>query len=55
VQQAIDLDYRFGGKTRSEERRIRKYWRKDRKNIDNPDEAAPDEPRKKGTTIQNDE
>lgn len=53
--QAVDLDYRFGGKTRHEERRIRKYWRKDRKNIDNPDQAAPDEPRKKGTDIQDDE
>lgn len=41
--QAVELDYRFGGKTRVEERRIRKYWRKDRKNIDKPDEEAPRE------------
>lgn len=39
--QAVELDYRFGGKTRSEERRIRKGWRQDRKSIDRPDEATP--------------
>ncbi len=43
--QAVELDYRFGGKTRTEERRIRKYWRKDKNNIDNPDLAAPDDKR----------
>lgn len=41
--QAVELDYRFGGKTRTEERKIRKGWRKDRKNIDNPDLAQPGE------------
>lgn len=41
--QAVELDYRFGGKTRNEERRIRKYWRKDRKNIDNPDQGKAED------------
>ncbi len=39
--QAVELDYRFGGKTRTEERRIRKGWRQDRESIDRPDEAVP--------------
>lgn len=40
--QAVELDYRFGGKTRRQERQIRKGWRRDKENIDRPDEAAPE-------------
>lgn len=39
--QSLELDYRFGGATRAEERRIRKGWRKDKKHIDEPDPASP--------------